>query len=98
MKKLKNYLEFQEALHDDKPEAEWSEALKALWYAAKGNWEASHQIVQDLPTTMGSLIHAYLHRKEGDECNAGYWYRRANKSYPKISVEAELQEIIETLL
>ena len=24
-------------------------------------------------------VHAYLHRKEGDLSNAGYWYRRAGK-------------------
>ena len=30
-----------------------------------------------MPT--GSWVHAYLHRKEGDLCNAGYWYRRAGR-------------------
>ena len=27
----------------------------------------------------GDWVHAYLHRKEGDAGNAGYWYRRAGK-------------------
>ena len=98
MKKLKNYLEFQESLQNDKPDVEWQDGLKALWYDAKGDWEASHNIAQDLPTQLGSLIHAYLHRKEGDEFNAGYWYRQSNSSFPKISLEDELQKIVESIL
>tara|TARA_R110002050_G_scaffold16019_1_gene48903 strand:+ start:30706 stop:31002 length:297 start_codon:yes stop_codon:yes gene_type:complete len=98
MKKLKNYLEFQESLQNDKPDGEWQEGLKALWYDAKGDWEASHNIAQDLHTQLGSLIHAYLHRKEGDELNAGYWYRQSNSSFPKISLEDELQKIVESIL
>ena len=47
---------------------------------------------------MGNWIHAYLHRKEGDKWNAGYWYRRANREYPKISLEEELNTIIAYLL
>tara|TARA_R110000868_G_scaffold4211_16_gene26811 strand:- start:987 stop:1283 length:297 start_codon:yes stop_codon:yes gene_type:complete len=98
MKKLKNYLEFQESLQNDKPDVEWQDGLKALWYDAKGDWEASHNIAQDLHTQLGSLIHAYLHRKEGDEFNAGYWYRQSNSSFPKISLEDELQKIVESIL
>ena len=34
---------------------------------------------QEIEDETGSWIHAYLHRKEGDLGNAGYWYRRAKK-------------------
>jgi hypothetical protein len=27
-------------------------------------------------------VHAYLHRKEGDIGNAGYWYSRAGRTLP----------------
>jgi len=44
-------------------------------------------------------VHAYLHRKEGDRGNAGYWYRRAGKPMPaKISLEEEWKAIARTLL
>lgn len=94
----KTYQEFTDTLIEPAPLADWSLALQSLWWAAKGNWDASHDIAQDLHTKMGSRIHAYLHRVEGDEWNAGYWYRQANEPFPKCSLEEELQELIEFVL
>ncbi len=93
-----NYKAFTETLDQPKPPTDWPEALQAMWFDAKGNWEASHNIAQDMQNTMGSWVHAYLHRKEGDEFNAGYWYRQAGKSYPEISLEEELRVIVEFIL
>jgi len=92
------YKEFQESLPANAPPKWGTQGLKAVWYAAKDDWDASHNIAQEMHTPMGSLIHAYLHRKEGDAFNAGYWYRQAGKPFPNISVEAELQEIVEAVL
>jgi len=47
---------------------------------------------------MGSWIHAYLHRKEGDKWNAGYWYNRAGKPFPDFSFEEELKVLVENNL
>jgi len=94
----KNYQHFQETLQGEHPPHEWPDGLKAMWFDAKGNWNASHDIAQDMHTNMGSWIHAYLHRKEGDEWNAGYWYRRANKVFPKNTQEEELKDIVEDIL
>ena len=66
----------------------------ALWHDAKGEWEKSHAIIQDIETKEASHIHAYLHRKEGDIWNADYWYRRAGKSRPSISLEDEWRELV----
>lgn len=74
--------------------ASWSEGLRAMWFDAKGDWEASHNIAQDLHTVNGSWIHAYLHRKEGDRFNAGYWYGRAGKKFPEISLEEEQRQLV----
>ena len=63
--------------------------LKALWYDKKGKWEMAHSIVQIIGDSNADLIHAYLHRKEGDSYNASYWYRKANKSKPDISLDEE---------
>ena len=38
---------------------------------------------------------AYLHRKEGDLWNADYWYAKANKSRPNISLEEEWESLVE---
>ena len=72
--------------------------LQALWRDAKGDWEAAHLIAQDVGGTDGAWVHAYLHRKEGDIGNAGYWYRRAGKPAASGSLDAEWQAIAEALL
>lgn len=72
--------------------------LLALWYDAKGDWEKSHVIIQDIETKEAAYIHAYLHRKEGDIWNADYWYRRAGKSRPSISLEKEWRELVSSYL
>ncbi len=84
---------FQLSLKEGKPPLNWPSGLKSMWYDVKGDWESSHDIAQNMPGPDGSWIHAYLHRKEGDRFNAEYWYSRANKTFPKISLEEE-QEVL----
>ncbi|QCX00268.1 hypothetical protein FGM00_09145 [Aggregatimonas sangjinii] len=95
---IKNYKEFQNMLSEDTPPADWPEALIALWYDAKGNWEAAHDIAQELHTSLGSWAHAYLHRKEGDDFNAGYWYRQAGRPFFDGSLNDEHREMVEFVL
>lgn len=92
------YSEFEATLSQENPPVDWPETLKSLWHQAKGNWEASHDIAQDIHDTMGSLIHAHLHRDEGDDWNAGYWYRQAGRTFPTTSLKEELREIVEEVL
>lgn len=72
--------------------------LKALWHDAKGEWSMAHQLAQDDASPNGSWVHAYLHRKEGDLSNASYWYHRAGKSLPEISLDEEWHLIATSLL
>lgn len=92
------FAEFKDSLEQAQPPAGLSDALRALWYAGKEDWEASHDIAQDMLTGEGSWIHAYLHRWEGDEWNANYWYRRAGRSMPKSSLKEEWKSITQALL
>jgi hypothetical protein len=39
----------------------------------------AHESAQQGEGPEGSWVHAYLHRKEGDQGNAVYWYGRAGK-------------------
>lgn len=64
---------------DSKPPDGLSPALEALWYEAHGDWKRAHEIVQDENSKECAWVHAYLHRVEGDEGNAAYWYRIARK-------------------
>jgi hypothetical protein len=75
-----------------------SPALRSMWEDAKGNWNAAHAIAQDIEDETGSWIHAYLHRKEGDLGNAGYWYRRAKKPTANDTLEQEWTRIVSALL
>ena len=94
----KNYAAFQNSLAEPSPPTNWPRGLKALWYDAKNDWEGSHDIAQEMHTNLGSWIHAYLHRKEGDEFNAGYWYRKAGRAFPNITLKKEHREIVEHIL
>lgn len=73
-------------------------ALVALWHDAKGDWHAAHLVAQDVEDKDGAWVHAYLHRKEGDDGNAAYWYRRAAQPVAKLSLEAEWDQIATALL
>jgi hypothetical protein len=72
--------------------------LLALWHDARGDWEKAHTLAQDVDGPSGAWVHAYLHRKEGDLGNAGYWYRRANQPIATDSLDAEWTRIAAVLL
>lgn len=89
--------EFKESLTNSSP-PNVSSLLEAMWYDANGSWEKAHTMAQDVITKEGSWIHAYLHRKEGDQFNAQYWYNRANRIMPTYSLQKEWEEIAAHLL
>ena len=70
---------FTASLKDATPPTGLPPALVALWHDGHGDWEQAHQVAQDVDDETGAWVHAYLHRKEGDLDNAGYWYRRASR-------------------
>ena len=72
--------------------------VRALWHDATGDWEEAHRLAQDVEGEDGAWVHAYLHRKEGDQSNAGYWYRRANKPHASGPLDAEWRAIAAALL
>jgi hypothetical protein len=73
-------------------------ALAALWHDAKGDWDEAHKLAQSQKDATGSWVHAYLHRVEGDERNAGYWYKRADKPHSTAPLTEEWREIAADLL
>jgi hypothetical protein len=73
-------------------------ALAGLWWDAKGDWTRAHESAQQDEGPAGAWVHAYLHRKEGDDSNARYWYSRAGKKPSGASFEDEWEEIATALL
>ena len=89
---------FRSSLNDAQPPAGMSLALQALWWDAKGGWDRSHELAQQRDDAAGMRVHAYLHRKEGDQGNAGYWYRRCRIAPFTASLEQEWEELVEQFL
>jgi len=89
--------DLKSTLSNAAPQADLAPPLAALWWAAKGNWDAAHKIVQDESDADSAWVHAYLHRVEGDLSNAGYWYRRAGKPIASDALETEWERIASAL-
>ena len=69
------------------------EYIKVLDFAKEGEWDKAHQLVQPYSDEVSCLIHAYLHRVEGDLSNAQYWYTRAESNMPDNSLKEELDRL-----
>jgi len=82
----------------DVPEAGLRSALAGLWWDAKGDWTRAHESAQQDEGKDGSWVHAYLHRKEGDQDNAAYWYLRAGKPVCRQPIDEEWLSIARDLL
>jgi hypothetical protein len=85
------------SLADAVPAATLTPPLRALWWAAKGDWGRAHRIVQDESGADAAWVHAYLHRVEGDLGNASYWYRQAGRAVANDSLDAEWERIAAAL-
>ncbi len=92
------FQDFKSTLHQTSPPSEISPLLKALWFDARGEWDKAHDVAQEVNTTEGSWIHAYLHRKEGDLGNAAYWYHKAKQPVCNKTLSEEWEEIVIALL
>ncbi len=90
--------DFMKTTADPKPPPGISQYLLALWLDHAGNWEKAHETIQDIEDADGAWVHAYLHRKEGDAANAGYWYDRAGKPRSGDSLSKEWVSLVRALL
>ena len=91
--------ELKATLSASTPPANLARALVALWHDARGDWKTAHEVAKDVDDKDGGAwVHAYLHRKEGDDTNAAYWYRRAGQPVSRTSLDAEWDQIASELL
>lgn len=75
-----------------------SAPLRALWTLARGDWDEAHRLVQDESTPEAAWVHAHLHRVEGDDGNAAYWYSRARQPVSQASLDEEWHAMVGALL
>ena len=90
--------DFKKSIDNGKRPNGVSPALLAMWCEARGEWDEAHRIVQESDERSAAWVHAYLHRKEGDTSNAGYWYSRAGRKMSDRSFEHEWEEIVARLI
>lgn len=82
--------DFRGSVSHETPPSGLGPALEALWWAFRGDWARAHECVQAHEGVSDcDLVHAHLHRQEGDLSNAAYWYRRAGRSLPDQTLEQE---------
>lgn len=93
-----NVEEFRATTSSAEPPDGLTAPLAALWWDAKGEWARAHALVDELETREGMAVHAYLHRKEGMEWNADYWYAKAGRGFHRATLEAEWEALAEGLL
>ncbi len=75
-----------------------AQLVEALWWDAKGDWNRAHEIAQEIHTADAAWVHAYLHRREGDQGNAAYWYHQAHRPVSSRPLGEEWREITSALL
>lgn len=90
--------DFRTSVSGVEPPPGLSLALQTLWWDAKGDWTKAHACAQADTGQSGSLVHAYLHRKEPDLSNARYWYNRAGRTPATGRLEEEWAALAEELL
>ena len=90
--------DFQQSLLADEPPRGLSAPVRALWWDAKGDWTRAHGLVDALDSPAGMAVHAYLHRREGAEWNANYWYERAGREHHRPQLADEWQALVAALL
>jgi len=93
-----NASKFRASVKEQIPPEGLTAPLAALWWDAKGEWAQAHALVDELETSQGMAVHAFLHRKEGSLSNAEYWYQRAGRQFYRASLEDEWEALAAGLL
>ncbi len=74
------------------------EGVAGAVYQAKGDWKRAHLLAQAQDDKNSAWVHGYLHRIEGDNANAGYWYRCAGKPHSSAPLDKEWEDIVVAIL
>jgi hypothetical protein len=66
----------------EQPAADRQALIDGIDAALAGEWEAAHAVAQRHGDDRDYCwLHACLHKIEGDDGNARYWYRRSGQSF-----------------
>jgi hypothetical protein len=75
------------------------EMIRAVDLALAGDWDGAHEIAQSHEgDPAADWLHAVLHKIEGDDGNARYWYRRTGHDIAEFSdAKSELAALRESI-
>jgi len=97
---MTDYTAFHSSIQsEDQPDSSLRIELQALWLERAGDWDGAHDLCNEMEGKNGDWIHAYLHRVEGDQWNAEYWYTRAQQKMPShLTLEEEWEALVKHFL
>lgn len=73
--------------------------VRALEFILEDEWDEAHEIAQEKEGNPAyDRVHALLHRMEGDEFNAKYWYSRVGLKLPDTTIEKEAKDLLDFLM
>ncbi|MEM9261242.1 MAG: hypothetical protein AAGA62_16500 [Bacteroidota bacterium] len=86
--------EFEASLSSAHPPAGCRVEIAALWWLKNRNWQRAHDLIDAETGSDAAWVHALLHRMEGDEWNADYWYAQAGRQRPRNTIGQELEDLL----
>lgn len=90
--------EFDASLAEAQPPTNFSTGLTSLWWISNNKWDVAHELIDKAPGQDSAWVHAYLHRIEGDEANANYWYARSGRDKPDCGLGKERDVLLKYFL
>jgi hypothetical protein len=98
MTKIRTFDQFKASLAEAAPPAHLSVPLVSLWWMMKGDWKRAHDLVDKAEGRTEAWVHAHLHRAEGDQPNARYWYAQAGRAPTDSPLEYEREMMAKTII
>lgn len=90
--------EFESSLADPAPPENCSVEIAALWWLRNRNWQLGHDLIDSAPGQDAAWVHALMHRMEGDQANARYWYARAGRNAEGKTIGQEVEALLDYFL
>ena len=90
--------EFEASLTEATPPPSLGLELTSLWWITKNQWQRAHDLIDSATGPDRAWVHAHLHRIEGDNANASYWYRRAGRDKPNYGLSKERDVLLDYFL
>src|SRR5262245_42890016 len=90
--------QFRDSLSAEQPPSGISSPAKALWAAAKRDWQRAEDYIRGDDSKEACWVRAHMNRAQGNLVAADEWYAKAGRPQRGDSVDDEVSEIAAGLL